>query len=75
MFQAKPLKMLNTNTIFFLLLLEIRSTFSEALRQVKKQQCKVKFWKWGPTTIWHNMESVTFFSLSQITPPYSPVMH
>ena len=25
--------------------------------QVKKQNLKVKFWKWGPKTIWHNMPS------------------
>ena len=22
------------------------------------------FWNWGPTTIWHNVESVEFFSKS-----------
>ena len=27
----------------------------------------MKFWSWGPTTIWHNMTGVQFFS-SKITP-------
>ena len=27
----------------------------EALRQVKKQQSKVKFWIWGPRTVYYNM--------------------
>ena len=44
-----------------------QSNFSEALIQVKKQQFNVKFWSWGPTTIWHNMTGVQFFS-SKITP-------
>ena len=28
------------------------------------QDFKVKFWNWGLITIWHNMESVAFFSKS-----------
>ena len=27
----------------------------EALRQVKKHQIKVKFWIWGPRTVYYNM--------------------
>ena len=27
----------------------------EAMRQVKKQQIKVKFWIWGPRTVYYNM--------------------
>ena len=29
----------------------------------------MKFWIWGPTTIWHNIECVSFFFF-KITPPY-----
>ena len=40
----------------------LQSIFSEALRQVKNQGFKVIFWNWGPTTIWHDIEYVAFFS-------------
>ena len=30
----------------------------------------MKFWNWGSTRIWHNMESVIVFA---ITPPYPTV--
>ena len=44
-----------------LLIVGKQSKFSEALRQVKRQHYEMKFWNWGPTTIWHNMESEAFF--------------
>ena len=31
--------------------------FSKVMRQVKATS-SVKFWNWGPPTIWHNLESV-----------------
>ena len=40
---------------------------SEALRprtESQRQHKEIKFWHWGPTTIWHNRESVAFFSKS-----------
>ena len=39
----------------FLLILELQDTFSEALRQVKTQQIKVKFWICGPIKVYYNM--------------------
>ena len=30
-----------------------KNKFCEALRQVKNQHFKVKFWDWDPITIWH----------------------
>ena len=35
--------------------LTVQAKFSEALRQVKKQQIKLKFWIWGPITVYYNM--------------------
>ena len=29
---------------------------------MKRQHYNMKFWNWGPTSIWHNIESVAFFS-------------
>ena len=37
--------------------------FLRLLRQVKKQNFKVRFWSWGPMTIWLNMTRVQFLSL------------
>ena len=31
------------------------------LDQGKRQHWDVKFWNWGPTTIWHSIECVAFF--------------
>ena len=31
---------------------------SEAMRQVKKQHFEVKFWNWGPETIWNILKCV-----------------
>ena len=39
-----------------------QSKISAALRQDKKQHFKVRFWNWGPISIWYNMSSVQFFS-------------
>ena len=39
----------------FLLILELQDTFSEALRQVKTQQIKVKFWICGPIKVYYTM--------------------
>ena len=54
----------------FFTILGQQSIFSETLRQVKKQHFKVKFWKLGSLTIWHNMTCVQFVFFSHITPPY-----
>ena len=40
------------------------------MRQVKKLRIKVKFWIWGPRTVYYNMTCAQFCS-SKITPPYS----
>ena len=37
-----------------------QSKFYAALRQVKKQHFKVKFWNWGPLTIWPYLTSARF---------------
>ena len=37
-----------------MLILGLQAKFSEALRQVRKQQIKVKFWIWGPITVNYN---------------------
>ena len=29
----------------------------------------MKFWNWGPTTIWHNIQCVAFFLLSKSLHP------
>ena len=33
----------------------VQAKFAEALRRVKKQQIKLKFWIWGPITVYYNM--------------------
>ena len=33
----------------------------------------MKFWIWGPTTIWHKIQCAAFFFF-KITPPYSTVV-
>ena len=41
----------------------------EAMRQVKKQQIKVKFWIWGPRTVYYNMTcDQIFFSQKSLHP-------
>ena len=66
--------------IFFVMFLGFRITvqakFAEALRRVKKQQIKLKFWIWGPitvycTTVQHDMWPN--FCFEKITPPYHTV--
>ena len=52
-----------------LVVADFRLTFSEALRQFKKQHFKIKLQNWGPIIIWHNLTCVQFFSLSKIPPP------
>ena len=48
-----------------------RVKLSEALRQVKKQHFKVKFWNWGPSTIWPIMTCFQFFPLKN----HSTLLH
>ena len=36
--------------------------FHRPFGRVKMQPLKVIFWNWDPTTIWHNIECVAFFS-------------
>ena len=36
---------------------------------MKRQHYDMKYWNWGPTTIWHNIESVAFFSSSKSLHP------
>ena len=56
---------------FFVHFREIQeSTFSEALRQVKKQNFKVKLWNWGPIQICAQLAACPFFFSSKIPPPY-----
>ena len=56
---------------FFVHFREIQeSTFSEALRQVKKQNFKVKLWNWGPIKICAQLAACPFFFSSKIPPPY-----
>ena len=31
----------------------VQAKFAEALRRVKKQQIKLKFWIWGPITVYY----------------------
>ena len=67
LFQVKPLKM--SNKIFILLILDLfgdirgflRPCF--AMRRVKKQQIKVKFWIWGPRTVYYIMTCAQNFCL------------
>ena len=54
------------------ILVIFQSTSSGALRPVKKQHFIVKFWNWGPLTIWRNMTSVRFFSSQK---PLHPTDH
>ena len=68
--QIQPLKMLNKH--FLCADFRVTVKIFEALRQAKKQHFKGKLWKWGPITIWHNMNCVQFFF--KITPPYCTVV-
>ena len=40
----------------------------EALRQVKKQEIKVKFWILGPITVYNNMTCAQFFFQKSLHP-------
>ena len=40
----------------------------EAMRQVEKQQIKVKFWIWGPRTVYYNMTCAQIFFQKSLHP-------
>ena len=60
---GKVLKMFNTFLSLLILGWQAMPD-SEAMRQVKKQHFKVKFWNWGPIIIWNKLKCVHIF-LSQ----------
>ena len=62
----KPLKMLYT--FLCVLILGLQAKFSEALRQVKKQQNKVNFWNWGPITVDYNKTCAQNFFQKSLHP-------
>ena len=65
LFQVKPLKM--SNIFLCVLILGLFWDFRGFLRlcfamcRVKKQQIKVKFWIWGPRTVYYNMTCAPIF--------------
>ena len=56
----KPLKMLNKKICF--------AHFMRPCDQGKRQHKDIKFFIWGPTTFWHNIESVDFYFSKSLHP-------
>ena len=42
------------------------------MTQGKRQYKEMKFWNWGPTTIWHNIECVAFYFSKSLRPTSRP---
>ena len=49
-------------------ILGLWSNFLRPMHQLKKQHFKVKFWNWGPITIWYNKTCVNFFVQKSLHP-------
>ena len=44
------------------------------MTQGKRQYKEMKFWNWGPTTIWHNIECVAFYFSKSLYPNVGPTV-